>query len=53
MDTARLARNGIVWLGTITAGAAWGEFFALKTLATVAAGALVALTALYIASFTR
>ena len=53
MDTARMARNGIVWLGTITAGAAWGEFFHLGTFAVLATGALIALTGLYVASFMR
>lgn len=53
MDIARMARNGVVWLGTITAGATWGEFFPVTALAYVVAGALCALLALYIASITR
>ena len=48
---ARLPRNGIVWLGTVAAGAAWGNFFPLPVLAAILAGALVALLGLYAATY--
>jgi len=52
MNSARTARNGIVWLGTITMGATWGTFFPPAVLSAIILGALVALLAIFIASFT-
>ena len=53
MDTARMARTGMVWVGTIMVGAAWGEFFPVNTLLAVVAGASIALVGLFIANLAR